>query len=179
MYNYSVKRTAAGKGGEGGKMSIEIAREYLKKKGYDDRIMEFDVSSATVELAAKAIGTAPERICKTLSFKLKDGTGILVQAAGDARIDNKKYKDCFGEKAKMLSPEEVPAYTNHEIGGVCAFGVTRDDVRIYCDESLKRFDTVFPACGSSNSAAEFTPDELYDISCALDWVDVTKLPENQ
>lgn len=160
-------------------MSIEIVREYLKKKGYDDRIMEFDVSSATVELAAKAVGTEPERICKTLSFKLKDGSGILVQAAGDARIDNKKYKDCFGEKAKMLSPEEVPEYTNHEIGGVCAFGVTRDDVRIYCDESLKRFDTVFPACGSSNSAAEFTPDELYDISGALAWVDVTKLPENQ
>ena len=160
-------------------MSIEIAREYLKEKGYDDRIMEFDVSSATVELAAKAVGTEPERICKTLSFKLKDGTGILVQAAGDARIDNKKYKDCFGEKARMLSPEEVPEYTNHEIGGVCAFGVTRDDVRIYCDESLRRFDMVYPACGSSNSAAGFTPDELYEISGALDWVDVTKLPEGK
>ena len=115
-------------------MSIEVARAYLEKYGMADRIREFDVSSATVDLAAKAVGVEPARICKTLSFKLKDGTGILVQAAGDARVDNKKYKNCFGEKAKMLSPEEVPEYTNHEIGGVCAFGVTRDDVRIYCDE---------------------------------------------
>ena len=158
-------------------MSIEIAREYLRSKGYEDRIMEFDVSSATVELAAKAVGTEPERICKTLSFKLKDGSGVLVQVAGDARVDNKKYKDYFGEKARMLSPEEVPEYTNHEIGGVCAFGVTRDDVKIYCDESLRRFESVFPACGSSNSAGEFTPNELYEISGAIDWIDVTKLPE--
>ena len=158
-------------------MSIETARAYLKSKGYEDRIMEFEVSSATVELAAKAVGTEPERICKTLSFKLKDGSGVLVQAAGDARIDNKKYKDFFGEKAKMLSPEEVPEYTNHEIGGVCAFGVTRDDVRIYCDESLKRFETVFPACGSANSAVRLTPDELYEISGSISWIDVTKLPQ--
>lgn len=158
-------------------MSIEIARAYLEKKGMADRIMEFDVSSATVELAAKAVGTEPERICKTLSFKLKDGSGILIQVAGDAKIDNKKYKDFFGEKAKMLSPEEVPEYTNHEIGGVCAFGVTRKDVRIYCDESMKRFDMVYPACGSSNSAAGFTPDELFEVSGALEWIDVSKLPE--
>ncbi len=158
-------------------MSIEIARAYLESKGVADRIMEFDVSSATVELAAKAVGTEPARICKTLSFKLKDGSGVLVQVAGDAKVDNKKYKGYFGEKAKMLSPEEVPEYTNHEIGGVCAFGVTREDVRIYCDESLKRFDIVYPACGSSNSAAGFTPDELFEISGALDWIDVSKLPE--
>ena len=158
-------------------MSIEIARAYLEKFGMADHIMEFDVSSATVELAAKAVGVEPARICKTLSFKLKDGTGILVQVAGDARVDNKKYKDYFGEKAKMLSPEEVPEYTNHEIGGVCAFGVTRDDVRIYCDESMKRFKTVCPACGSSNSAAEFTPDELFEVSNSLAWIDVCKLPE--
>ena len=112
----------------------------------------------------KAVGVEPARICKTLSFKLKDGTGILIQVAGDARVDNKKYKDYFGEKARMLSPEEVPQYTNHEIGGVCAFGVTRDDVKVYCDESMLRFDTVFPACGSSNSCAEFTPDELFEVS---------------
>lgn len=155
-------------------MSIEIAREYLKEKGMEDRIMEFDVSSATVELAAKAVGTAPEHIVKTLSFKLKDGSGILVQAAGDAKIDNKKYKDFFGEKARMLPPEEVPLYTNHEIGGVCAFGITRDDVRIYCDKSIQRFDMVYPACGSSNSAAGFTPDELYEISQSLEWIDVTR-----
>ncbi len=156
-------------------MSIEIARAYLREKGMEDRIMEFEVSSATVELAAAAAGVEPARICKTLSFKLKDGTGILIQVAGDARIDNKKYKDFFGEKAKMLSPEEVPQYTNHEIGGVCAFGITRDDVRIYCDESMKRFETVFPACGSGNSAAEFTPEELFEISGALDWIDVVKI----
>lgn len=155
-------------------MSIEIAREYLRKKGFEERIMEFDVSSATVELAAAAVGTDPARICKTLSFKLKDGSGVLVQVAGDARVDNKKYKDFFGEKAKMLSPEEVPEYTNHEIGGVCAFGVSRDDVKIYCDESLKRFESVFPACGSANSAAEFTPEELYEISGAIAWIDVAK-----
>lgn len=158
-------------------MSIEIARAYLKEKGYEDRIKEFDVSSATVELAAKAVGTEPERICKTLSFKLKDGSGVLIQVAGDAKVDNKKYKEFFGEKARMLSPEEVPEYTNHEIGGVCAFGVTRDDVRIYCDRSMQRFETVFPACGSSNSCAEFTPDELFEVSRSLEWIDVSKLPE--
>lgn len=158
-------------------MSIDIARAYLRNKGYEDRIMEFDVSSATVELAAKAAGVEPARICKTLSFKLKDGTGILIQTAGDARIDNKKYKEFFGEKAKMLSPEEVPQYTNHEIGGVCAFGVTRDDVRIYCDETMKRFETVFPACGSDNSAVRLTPEELFEVSGAIDWIDVVKLPE--
>jgi len=158
-------------------VSIEIAREYLKGLGMEDRIKEFDVSSATVELAAKAVGTEPARICKTLSFKLKDGSGVLVQVAGDARVDNKKYKDYFGEKAKMLSPEEVPQYTNHEIGGVCAFGVTRDDVRIYCDKSMQRFETVFPACGSSNSCAEFTPDELFEVSRSIEWIDVSKLPE--
>jgi prolyl-tRNA editing enzyme YbaK/EbsC (Cys-tRNA(Pro) deacylase) len=158
-------------------MSIEIARAYLEKMGVADRIMEFDVSSATVELAAKAVGVEPARICKTLSFKLKDGSGVLIQAAGDARIDNKKYKAYFGEKAKMLSPEEVPEYTNHEIGGVCAFGITRDDVKIYCDVTMKRFETVFPACGSSNSAAEFTPDELFEVSRSLAWIDISKLPE--
>ena len=159
-------------------MSLKTAREYLKGFGMEDRIREFDVSSATVELAAKAVGTEPARICKTLSFKLKDGSGVLVQVAGDARVDNKKYKDYFGEKAKMLSPGEVPLYTNHEIGGVCAFGVTRDDVRIYCDKSMQRFDTVFPACGSSNSCAEFTPDELFEVSRSLEWIDVSKLPED-
>jgi prolyl-tRNA editing enzyme YbaK/EbsC (Cys-tRNA(Pro) deacylase) len=158
-------------------MSIEIARAYLEKMGMGGRVREFEVSSATVELAAKAVGVEPARICKTLSFKLKDGTGILIQVAGDARVDNKKYKEYFGEKAKMLSPEEVPQYTNHEIGGVCAFGVTRDDVKIYCDESMKRFETVFPACGSSNSAAEFTPDELFEVSRSIAWIDISKLPE--
>lgn len=160
-------------------MSIEIARAYLRDLGMEDRISEFEVSSATVELAAKAVGVEPARICKTLSFKLKDGTGILIQVAGDARVDNKKYKEYFGEKAKMLSPEEVREYTNHEIGGVCAFGITRGDVRIYCDESMKRFDTVYPACGSSNSCVRFTPDELFEVSRSLAWIDISKLPEEQ
>lgn len=160
-------------------MSISIARKYLETCGVADRIMEFDVSSATVDLAAEAVGVEGARICKTLSFKLKDGTGILIQMAGDAKIDNKKYKEQFGEKAKMLSPEEVPEYTNHEIGGVCAFGVTREDVKIYCDDSMKRFETVFPACGSDNSAIELTLDELFRFSKALDWINVTKLPENE
>ena len=160
-------------------MSIEIARKHLEKYGVADRIMEFDVSSATVDLAAAAVGVEGARICKTLSFKLKDGTGILIQMAGDAKIDNKKYKDKFGEKAKMLSPEEVPQYTNHEIGGVCAFGVTRDDVRIYCDDSMKRFETVYPACGSDNSAIGLSLDELFKFSNSIEWVDVTKLPEEE
>lgn len=158
-------------------MSITIARKHLEKFGVEDRIMEFDVSSATVELAAIAVGVEGARICKTLSFKLKDGTGILIQMAGDAKIDNKKYKQVFGEKAKMLTPEEVVEYTNHEIGGVCAFGVSRDDVRIFCDDSMKRFETVFPACGSDNSAIELTLDEIFNISGAESWIDVTKLPE--
>ena len=160
-------------------MSIDIARAYLEKCGVADRILEFDVSSATVDLAAAAVGVEGARICKTLSFKLKDGTGILIQMAGDAKIDNKKYKDKFGEKAKMLSPEEVPQYTNHEIGGVCAFGVTRDDVRIYCDDSMKRFETVYPACGSDNSAIGLSLDELFKFSNSIEWVDVTKLPEEE
>ena len=154
-------------------MSIEIARKHLEKFGVANRILEFDVSSATVDLAAAAVGVEGARICKTLSFKLKDGTGILVQMAGDAKVDNKKYKDTFGDKAKMLSPDEVPQYTNHEIGGVCAFGITRDDVKIYCDESLKRFETVYPACGSDNSAIPLTPNELYNISGSIAWVDVS------
>lgn len=158
-------------------MSIAIARKHLEKFGVEDRIKEFDVSSATVDLAAIAVGVEGARICKTLSFKLKDGTGILIQMAGDAKIDNKKYKQEFGEKAKMLTPEEVVEYTNHEIGGVCAFGVSRDDVRIFCDDSMKRFETVFPACGSDNSAIELTLDEIFTISGAESWIDVTKLPE--
>ena len=156
-------------------MSIEIARKHLEKFRVADRILEFDVSSATVDLAATAVGCSGAEICKTLSFKLKDGTGILVQMAGDAKVDNKKYKDTFGEKAKMLSPDEVPEYTNHEIGGVCAFGITKSNVKVFCDDSLKRFEKVYPACGSDNSAIPLNLDELYEISGAISWVDVTKL----
>lgn len=157
-------------------MSIEIAKDYLEQFGLRDDVLEFDVSSATVDLAAKAVGVEGARICKTLSFKSPDGC-ILIQTAGDTKIDNRKFKDKFGFKAKMLKPDEVEVYTNHQIGGVCAFGITRDDVEIYCDESLKRFETVFPACGSSNSAIELTPDRLFEITKSLEWIDISKLPE--
>ena len=141
--------------------------------------MEFDVSSATVELAAEAVGTEPERICKTLSFLKPEGGCILIQAAGDARIDNRKFKDQFHTKAKMLKPDEVIEYTGHAIGGVCAFGIERDDVDVYCDESMKRFETMFPACGSDNSAIELSLDELEKYSKAKGWIDVCKLPERE
>ena len=154
-------------------MGIDIATAHLKKWGLDTRIKVFPVSSATVELAATAAGVIPARICKTMSFKDDDGC-ILIEIAGDAKIDNGRYKHTFGRKAKMLTPDEVLEYTGHAIGGVCAFGIIRADVRIYADVSLKRFTTVFPACGSSNSAVELTPDELFETSCAIDWVDVCK-----
>lgn len=160
-------------------MAIEKVREYFKQFGLEDKILEFDVSSATVDLAAEAVGVEGARICKTLSFKDKDDSCILIQTAGDTKINNSKYKQFFGCKAKMLTPDEVVEYTGHAIGGVCAFGIERDDVKIYCDESLKRFETVFPACGSSNSAIEFTPEELFKYSNALEWIDVSKLPEEE
>ena len=160
-------------------MAIEKVREYFRQFGMEERIMEFDVSSATVELAAEAVGTEPERICKTLSFLKPEGGCILIQAAGDARIDNRKFKDQFHTKAKMLKPDEVIEYTGHAIGGVYAFGIERDDVDVYCDESMKRFETMFPACGSDNSAIELSLDELEKYSKAKGWIDVCKLPERE
>ena len=158
-------------------MAIEKVRKYFEQYGIEDRILEFDVSSATVELAAKAVGVEGARICKTLSFKDGADGCILIQTAGDTKIDNRKFKDTFGQKAKMLTAEEVVEFTGHAIGGVCAFAIENPKVRVYCDESLKRFETVFPACGSSNSAIEFTCDELYKYSQALEWIDVCKIPE--
>ena len=158
-------------------MAIEKVRKYFEKYGIEDRILEFDVSSATVELAAKAVGVEGARICKTLSFKDGDDGCILIQTVGDTKIDNRKFKDTFGQKAKMLTAEEVVEFTGHAIGGVCAFAIENPKVRVYCDESLRRFETVFPACGSSNSAIEFTCDELYKYSQALEWIDVCKIPE--
>lgn len=158
-------------------MAIDKVREYFRQFGLEDKILEFDVSSATVDLAAQAVGVEGARICKTLSFKDKDGGCIPIQAAGDARIDNRKFKDKFHLKAKMLTAEEVVEFTGHAIGGVCAFAIENPNVKVYTDESLKRFDTVFPACGSSNSAIEFTCDELFRYSNAIEWVDVCKLPE--
>ena len=158
-------------------MAIDKVREYFRQFGLEDKILEFDVSSATVDLAAQAVGVEGARICKTLSFKDRDGGCILIQAAGDARIDNRKFKDKFHLKAKMLTAEEVVEFTGHAIGGVCAFAIENPNVKVYTGESLKRFDTVFPACGSSNSAIEFTCDELFRYSNAIEWVDVCKLPE--
>lgn len=141
----------------------------------EDRVREFDVSSATVELAALALGVEGARIAKTLSFK-KDDSCILILAAGDARIDNHKFKDKFHMKAKMLAPEEVLSIVVHPVGGVCPFGIN-DGIDVYLDESLKRFETVFPAVGSANSAIELDLDELYKYSNAIEWIDVCKLPE--
>lgn len=153
-------------------MSIEKVRKYLNRWGVDDRILEFDVSSATVELAAIALNCEPKRIAKTLSFKL-DGKYILIVVAGDAKIDNSKYKQQFSTKAKMLSPEENIEFVGHAVGGICPFAVN-ENIDVYLDESLKRFKTVFPACGSSNSAIELTVKELEEYSKYKKWVDVCK-----
>lgn len=153
-------------------MSIEIVRKYFSSFGMEERIQEFEVSSATVELAAQAVGCIPARIAKTLSFKIGDEP-ILIVAAGDAKIDNRKYKDQFGKKAVMLSQEEVSEKVGHAVGGVCPFGIP-ETVHVYLDESLRRFETVFPAAGSSNSAIELSMEELERYSKAEKWVDVCK-----
>lgn len=154
-------------------MSIEKVREYFRKRGMADRVLEFDVSSATVELAARALQCEPCRIAKTLSFRVGDRV-VLVVAAGDAKIDNQKYKAYFGKKAKMLSAEEIEPLTGHKVGGVCPFAVN-NGVEVYLDVSLKRFKTVFPACGSTNSAIELTIPELEQHSGFLEWIDVCRL----
>lgn len=156
-------------------MSIEKAKEYLAEFGRADDVMEFDASSATVELAAQAIGCEPERIAKTLSFSVGDRVALIV-CAGDARIANPKFKAVFGSKPKMLKAEEAEVRIGHAVGGICPFGVT-DECDIYLGDSLKRFDTVFPACGSSNSAIELTPAEFEEIVPGCTWVDVCKLVE--
>ena len=153
-------------------MSVENVKAYFKKYGIEEKIQEFEVSSATVELAAAALSCEPARIAKTLSFKVEDHA-VLVVAAGDARIDNKKYKAQFAAKAKMLSPDEVQTMVGHAVGGVCPVAV-KEDVKVYLDVSLKRFETVFPACGSSNSAIELTIPEMEEYSGYLEWVDVCK-----
>lgn len=155
-------------------MSIETGRAYLRARGYEDRIQEFSVSSATVELAAQAVGCEPARIAKTLSFAV-DGGCVLIVCAGDAKIDNTKFKAQFHTKATMLTPEQVLDFTGHAVGGVCPFALP-DDVKTYLDVSLKRFDTVFPAVGSAASAIELTCDEL-EHCCGknfVQWVDVCK-----
>lgn len=153
-------------------MAIEKVREYFRNHGMEDRVQEFDVSSATVELAAEALHCQPCRIAKTLSFMVK-GSPVLIVTAGDAKIDNPKYKAQFGTKAKMLTPEEAVSLIGHAVGGVCPFAVN-SGVDIYLDQSLKRFQTVFPACGSSNSAIELTIEELEKYSSFTEWIDVCK-----
>ena len=155
-------------------MSIERVREYFETQGIADRILEFETSSATVALAAQALGTEECRIAKTLSFHAEDHV-VLIVAAGDAKIDNPKYKATFHTKAKMLAFEEAEPLIGHAVGGVCPFAV-KEGVKVYLDESLKRFETVFPACGSSNSAIEMTMDDLEKYSGFEAWVDVCKLP---
>ena len=160
-------------------MSIEKVKRYFAAYGMADRIREFEVSSATVELAAIALSCKPCRIAKTLSFLVGEQP-ILIVAAGDAKVDNSRYKARFGAKAKMLTPEQAVELIGHAVGGVCPFA-TNEGVQVYLDESLKRFETVFPACGSSNSAIELSIPELEKYAQSSEWVDVCKAwrPEEQ
>lgn len=154
-------------------MAIDLVKEYFKKWNRDGDIIEFETSSATVELAAKTVGVIPARIAKSLAFKDKSGNAFLVVTAGDTKTDNSSFKQEFGFKARMLTPEETLEYTGHAVGGVCPFALPYG-VPVYLDESLKRFDTVFPACGSSNSAIELTCEELNKYSENVKWVRVCK-----
>lgn len=154
-------------------MSIEAVRAYMKERGREQDVLEFPVSSATVELAAQALNTQPARIAKTLSFKMPEGSCLLLVAAGDGKIDNRKFREAFGFKAKMLSFDEVEPMTGHGVGGVCPFA-NPEGVQVYLDESLRRFETVYPACGSGNSAIKLTCEELENLSNAAGWVDVCK-----
>lgn len=156
-------------------MSIERVKTYFKQYGMEERIIELEESSATVELAAQALGCEPARIAKSMSFMAADQP-ILIICAGDVKIDNAKYKAKFAKKAKMLAPDEVEELIGHAIGGVCPFGI-KEGVTVYLDESLKRFTTVFPACGSGNSAIELTIPELERYSGYTEWIDVCKLRE--
>ena len=153
-------------------MSLETAKEYLKQYGMEGRVLEFSQSSATVAEAARAAGTEPGRIAKTMSFYVGEEP-VLILLAGDVKVDNHKYKEQFHTKAKMLPPEDLPEVVGHAMGGVCPFGI-KPGVTVYLDESLKRFETVFPAAGSSNSAIELSIPELEKVSGARAWVDISK-----
>ena len=156
-------------------MGLKEVQDYFEKRGIKNEILLLEQSSATVELAAKALGREPGEIAKTMALQLKDGSNIVICIMGTARIDNRKYKDTFGCKAKMLSFEETLAVTGHPVGGVCPFGLP-EDVKVYLDESLKKYETVFPAAGTPNSAVGFTLD---DLQAATDgtWIDVCKETE--
>jgi len=153
-------------------MAIDKVQEYFKKWGKDKDILEFVTSSATVELAAEAVGVEPARIAKTICFKNGEGA-MLIVTAGDTKTDNRKFKDEFGFKAKMLTPDETLEYTGHAVGGVCPFGL-ENDIPVFLDISIKRFVTVYPACGSSNSAIKLTCEELDKYSRSKKWIDVGK-----
>ncbi|SHH82936.1 Cys-tRNA(Pro) deacylase, prolyl-tRNA editing enzyme YbaK/EbsC [Sporobacter termitidis DSM 10068] len=156
-------------------MSIETARAHFRMYGIEDRVMEFDASSATVELASRALCVHIARISKTLAFKTDKGC-MLIICSGDARVDNKKFKDFFNFKPKMLVADEVNEMVGHPVGGVCPFGI-KEGIPVYLDESLLRFDTVFPAAGSPSSAIELSIDELFKYSKAKGWVDVSRIPD--
>ncbi len=156
-------------------MSFDRVKQFLSERGFENRVREFSVSSATVELAAQAAGVIPARIAKTLSFQQGDGC-LLVVTAGDTKIDNAKFKTRFGMKATMLPSDRVQRLLGQTVGGVCPFALP-EGVPVYLDQSMRRFDTVFPACGSANSAVALTCDELYTVSGAQDWVDVVKFIE--
>jgi len=151
-------------------MALEKAKKYLEEKGFLDRVIEPEVSTATVELAAAAIGVEPGRICKSLSFLIEDRP-VIILAEGMARVNNKKYKAQFGKKARMIPREKVEEYIGHEAGGVCPFGLN-SEVTVYMDESLRRWDVVYPAAGNNHSAVRLTLDELMMLSGAAGWVDV-------
>lgn len=153
-------------------MSFEVAKEYVAKAGFEDRVLTFEESSATVELAAAAVGTEPGRIAKSLTFKV-DEAPIMILCAGDKKIDNSKYKHMFHTKAKMLTPDEVVEHIGHAVGGVCPFGM-KEAVTVYLDESLKAYDEVYPACGSGNSAVRLSISELSQLTGEPQWVDVCK-----
>ena len=152
-------------------MSIESVKKYLKQYGKDKDVLEFAVSSATVDLASQALSIEPARIAKTLSFKSNDEGCILLVTAGDTKINNSKFKKEFGLKAKMISSDEVLEYTGHPVGGVCPFD-NPENVKVFTDISIKRFNTLYPACGSSNSAIKLTYDEIFNYSNSIKWVDV-------
>jgi prolyl-tRNA editing enzyme YbaK/EbsC (Cys-tRNA(Pro) deacylase) len=154
-------------------MSIESVKAHFKQWNREADVMEFETTSATVEQAAKTIGVEAAQIAKTLCFRGKEEKDMLVVAAGDAKVDNKKYRQGFGFKARMLSPEEVLEQTGHVIGGVCPFGL-KNELEVYLDVSMKRFDNLFPACGSTNSAIKLTCNEIFQYSSATKWVDVCK-----
>jgi len=153
-------------------MGFVQAKNYLENLGLKDRILTFTTSSATVELAAKTLGCAPANIAKSLAFWV-DKEPIIIVTAGDAKVDSKAFKAYFKTKAKMLKPEELPQYIGHQMGGVCPFGV-REGVKIYLDISLKRFEIIYPACGSINSAVKLTPEELFKYTKQPEWVDLCK-----